>query len=241
MLPQICTGELGALLDVLAADFCAEAARAIAERGFFAVALPGGSAAVNTFPALAQLPLRWRQLHFFWVDERAVPPTDPESNYAVAQTLWLGPAGVPSDSIHRMPAERPDLSAAAVAYSQELIRVLGSSARLDFVLLGVGADGHVASLFPGRAALAEGRQLVAAVVDAPKPPARRLTLTMPALADAERLVVAAFGESKAEALRTAVEQAESSLPLAAALRRSRRPLVLADRAAAALMKPSSGD
>jgi 6-phosphogluconolactonase len=228
--------ERGALLLRLARDFSTEAARAIAERGFFAIALPGGSVATNCFPTLAALPLSWRQLQCFWADERAVAPSDPESNYALARDLWLRPAGVPSASIHRMPADAPDLDAAAVAYSGELTSVLGSPARLDFVLLGVGPDGHVASLFPRHEALALEHQLVAAVLDAPKPPPRRLTLTLPALASAERLVVVAFGEEKAEALREALEQDDSPQPLARLLRRTRRPLVLVDRSAARLIR-----
>jgi 6-phosphogluconolactonase len=211
--------------------------RAIARRGFFSAAVPGGSVAVNCFPALAALPLDWRQLQCFWVDERSVAPSDPESNYGLARKLWLDPAGVPGTSIHRMPADAADLAAAATAYSEDLTNVLGPSAALDFVLLGVGPDGHVASLFPQHPALEYEDRLVAAVLDAPKPPPRRLTLTMPVLAGAERLVVVAFGEEKAEVLREAVERDDSPLPLAAVLRRSRRPLVLADRDAASLLQP----
>jgi 6-phosphogluconolactonase len=210
--------------------------RAIFRRGRFAVAVPGGSVATNCFPALAALPLDWRRLDCFWVDERSVAPLDPESNYGLARKLWLEPAGVPDASIHRMPADAPDLDAAAMAYAQELTQVLGASATLDFVLLGVGPDGHVASLFPHHRALADEDRLVAAVFDAPKPPPRRLTLTMPVLSGTERLVVVAFGEEKAETLREALQQDNSAQPLAVALRRSRRALVLADREAASLIK-----
>ena len=135
-----------------------------------------------------------------------------------------------------MPADAPDLDAAAVAYAAELTSVLSSPVRLDFVLLGVGPDGHVASLFPQHQALALEDQLVAAVLDAPKPPPRRLTLTLPVLAGAKRVVVVAFGEEKADALREALEQDDSPQPLARLLRRTRRPLVLADRSAASLIK-----
>ena len=226
------------LLERLGRDFSAGAARGIAGRGFFAVALPGGSVAVNCFPFLASLPLDWPRIQFFWADERAVAPSDPESNYAVARDLWLGRIAVPSASIHRMPADRPDLQGAAVTYAEELTRVLGPPLRLDFVLLGVGPDGHVASLFPGHRALTEEREPVTAILDAPKPPPRRLTLTMPALAGADRVVVVAFGDSKAEALHEAINREDSRLPLARLLRRAKRPpLVLADRAAAQLIEP----
>jgi 6-phosphogluconolactonase len=134
-----------------------------------------------------------------------------------------------------MPADLPDLSAAAADYAGEIARVLGPAVQFDYVLLGVGPDGHVASLFPGAPALAEERQSVLAVMDSPKPPARRLTLTAPVLANAERLVVAAFGESKADALRHALVGPDAMSPLAVVLRRAHRPLVLADRPAATLI------
>jgi len=235
MEPEIHVGTLDALLRRLADDFGAEAERARARRGFVAVAIPGGSVAVHVFPALAALPLPWDRVHFFWVDERAVPPSDPASNYAVAHTRWLGPGRVPVGSIHRMPADGPDLAEAAVAYGRELTRVLGAPARLDFVLLGVGSDGHVASLFPGHPALSEERQMVVPVVDAPRPPARRLTLTLPLLAGAERVVVMAFGEPKAAAIHEAIEQRDSPLPMALVLRRAGRSLVLVDEGAASRM------
>ncbi len=235
MRPEIYVGTPAALVARLADDFRAEAERATARRGFFAVALPGGSVAVHGFSALAALPLHWDQLHFFWVDERAVPPSDPESNYGVAQTEWFDPARVPMQSIHRMSADSPDLASAAVAYGKELTRVLGRPARLDFVLLGVGHDGHVASLFPGHPALSDERQLVVPVVDAPKAPARRLTLTLPVLAGAERVVVLAMGESKAGAIQESIERPDSSLPVALMLQRAKRSLVLLDEAAASLM------
>ncbi len=232
---EVEVAELDALLDRLASDFRAEATRAIARRGFFAVALPGGSVADHAFPALAALPLAWHQVHFFWIDERAVPPSDPASNYAVAQSNWLGPARVPATSIHRMPADDADLTSAARAYEDEMTRLLGPPARLDYALLGVGADGHVASLFPGRPACSDKRQRVIPVLDSPKPPSRRLTLSLPLLGAAERVVVLALGESKAGALRDAIERPDSSLPVAQLLRRAARPLVLIDEGAASAL------
>jgi 6-phosphogluconolactonase len=118
-------------------------------------------------------------------------------------------------------------------YSAELTRVLGPAPRLDLVLLGVGPDGHVASLFPGHAALSEERKLVLPIVDAPKPPPRRLTLTLPMLTSAERVVVMALGESKSAVMREALTRGDSSLPVSLVIQRSARALVLLDQEAGA--------
>ena len=223
--------------DALAARFAEEGRRALSARGAFTVALPGGSVATTFFPRLARLELDWSRTDFFWGDERAVPPDHPDSNYALAWSLWLEPARVPLSRVHRMPADGPDLQAAAAAYERELVARAGRPPRLDLVLLGVGPDGHVCSLFPGHPLLAERRRGVAVVEDSPKPPPRRLTLTLPVLAAAELVVVAALGSSKAEVVREALEDKESELPLALVARQARRALFLLDPEAAALIRP----
>jgi 6-phosphogluconolactonase len=234
MTPGQFIGDQNACADRVVREFRTEHARAIAKRGRYSVAIPGGSVGAMVFPALAALDLDWTRVDVFWVDERAVPPTDDESNYALAESLWLKPAGVPRPCVHRMRADEPDLDAAAVAYGGELARVAGPSRRLDLVLLGVGPDGHVASLFPGHPALREADRPVVAVEDAPKLPSRRLTLTLPVLVAAARVVVAAFGESKAPALGEALTQEDSLLPVALVLRQAGRSLLVADHAAARL-------
>jgi 6-phosphogluconolactonase len=230
-MPEVYISDVDALAVRLAEEVRVSASQGIARRGFFSIALPGGSVATTCFPALAELPVPWADVCFFWADERAVPPSDPESNFGLADRLWLTPAGVPSSSVHRMPADAPDLAAAADAYASELTRVVGAEAVLDLVLLGMGPDGHVASLFPGHPLLEERSRLVSGVVDSPKPPRRRLTLTMPVLAKARRVIVAAFGSSKAPALAEAVKQETSTLPVARLLRLASNSLVLADEAA----------
>jgi len=214
--------------DILARRLVAESDRAIRARGFFALAVPGGSVGREFFPTFARLPVNWSLARIFWVDERAVAPSDPQSNFALARSLWLDAAGVPPERVHRMPAEADDLAAAARRYAADLERELGAPARLDVVLLGVGDDGHVASLFPGHPALEERRALVAAVDDAPKPPARRLTMTMPVLTSAEFVIVAGFGRSKAAVISEALQRSDSTLPVAYVLRHGRRSLVLLD-------------
>lgn len=210
-----------------------EARRAFAQRGRFSVALPGGSVATSCFPALAAAPVDWRRTDFFWGDERAVPPDHPDSNYGLAWRLWLEPAGVPAERIHRMPADAADLPGAARAYEAELTRAAGAPPRLDVALLGVGPDGHVCSLFEGHRLLAERTALVAAIEDSPKPPPRRLTLTLPALAAARLVVVVATGSGKAPVVRAAVTDPSSGLPLALALRSASQAVLLVDAAAGA--------
>ena len=229
---QIYISDVPSIARRLAGEVGMAASQAVAARGMFSIALPGGSVATQCFPTLSALPLDWKQVRFFWADERVVPLSDPESNYGMAASLWLAPAGVPASSVYPMPVDG-DLDTAAGAYASELMRVLGASAVLDLVLLGMGPDGHVASLFPGHSVLTERDRLVAAVTDSPKPPPRRLTLTMPALARARRVIVVAFGGSKADALGEAFNQETSPLPVAELLRLSAGSLVLADQQAAA--------
>ncbi len=187
-----------ALAEALAMRLRDEVEGALAERGVATVALTGGSFAPAFYPRLAGLVLDWSRLCFFWGDERAVPPEHEDSNYRLARELWLEPAGVPAAHVHRMPGEAADLDAAAASYAQVLAAEAGDPPRLDVVLLGVGDDGHVASLFPGHPLLRERERTVAAVFDAPKPPQpRRLTVTLPVLTNARLVVVGALGAKKA--------------------------------------------
>lgn len=235
MRPEIHVDHETGLARRLSGLFEEEAARAQARRGLCAVALPGGSVAAIFFPELARAQCDLGRTLFFQGDERAVPPDDPESNDRVARALWLGPAGVPPANVHRMPVEDPDPARGARAYEALLTRTLGAPPRLDMALLGVGPDGHVCSLFPGHPLLDERVRLVAAIDDAPKPPPRRMTLTLPMLWSAELLVVAALGSAKAEVLREALEDSASALPVAQAVRGARRAVLLLDPLAARLL------
>ena len=176
----------------------------------------------------------WSRTDFFWIDERAVPPDDPDSNYALALKLWLEPARVPGpDASTACAVKNHDLDAAAAAAAEELVAVAGNPPHLDVALVGVGEDGHVASIFAGRET---PQRLVAPVRDASKPPPRRLTLTLQVLATADRIIVVALGRSKAAAVRDAVEQDDPVTPVAELLHRSKAALLLLDREAAALLK-----
>lgn len=232
MRPEVRIDSPQALAQLFRARFEAEAKAAIAARGRFTCALPGGSVAETFFPALAAAPLPWRDVDFFWGDERAVGPEDPDSNYALARRLLLDTVGAPAERVHRMRGEQADLDAAARAYEAEMAGIVGESLGLDLIVLGVGPEGHVCSLFPDHPLLRERARRVAAIVDSPKPPPRRITFTMPVLEAARLICVAGFGESKAEAIGAAIEDADSRLPVALALRAAPRSLVLVDPPAA---------
>jgi 6-phosphogluconolactonase len=133
-----------------------------------------------------------------------------------------------------MRAEATDLGGAARDYADELVRAAGDPPTLDYVLLGVGADGHVASLFPGHRALSDAGPVLA-IEDAPKPPLRRLSLALPVIASAARVAIVAFGEEKAAAIREAVEDAASALPVARVARAARRCTFVLDRGAGGLL------
>ncbi len=234
--PELLIGAPGVLAEALATRLLSVAGEALAARGTLTLALAGGSVGSAFFPRLARLPLDWSRVVFLWADERAVPPDHPDSNYRLANELWLAPAAVPAANVHRMPADAPDLEGAAAAYARELATLAGAPPRLDLALLGVGEDGHVASLFPGHPLLCEEDATVAAVVDAPKLPSRRLTLTLPVLAGARQVVVGAFGTAKAPALAAALADDASPLPVALLLRSAARSMLLLDSAAASRLR-----
>lgn len=204
------------------------AREAIAARGRFSVALSGGSVATTCFSRFAEASLDWARTHFFWADERAVAPTHPDSNYGVAEKLWLERITHHGTAIHRMEGERPELEEAARRYE----RALRENGPLDLVLLGVGPDGHVASLFPGHPLLDEREHWVRAIHDSPKPPPGRLTLTLPALDAARAIVVVATGAAKAEIVRAIRTDPTSKLPAAIVLRRGTQRTLVLDPASA---------
>jgi 6-phosphogluconolactonase len=231
--PDVVIDSRQRLADDCARRFGRAAADAIAVRGRFACAVPGGSVAETCFPSFAQVAVDWPHTHVFWGDERAVPPSDSQSNYSLAWRLWLSHVDVPPEQVHRMPAESADLDRAAAAYDLDLRGTIGDPPSLDLILLGVGPDGHVCSLFPGHRALNERTCYAVGVDDAPKPPPRRMTLTLPAIRAARAIVVCAFGNEKAEAVRDALGGHAGESPLALATRDHPQVAWLLDAGAAA--------
>jgi len=189
------------------------ARRAIAQRGSFSMAIPGGSAAETLLPALIPTSIDWSKVAVFWVDERMVPPDDADSNFRLARTVWLNEVSIPAERIHRMHGDDPLPGEAAAAYTRVLRETLGERAQIDLVLLGIGPDGHVASLFPGHRLLRAWDRDVAVLDDAPKPPPRRMTLTLRVLTAARKIVVFATGLAKAQAIHDALRNEDSELPV----------------------------
>ena len=183
------------------------------------VALSGGSTPKLLFELLAspnfQGRVRWSNLHLFQVDERCVPPDDPQSNYRMIREALLESVPLPKENFHRMAAERPDREQAAREYAEELARVLRPAPeewpRLDLVFLGMGPDGHTASLFPGSQALEERTAWVTPNFAA-KLDSFRLTLTLPVLNAAAHVIFLVAGADKAETLGQVLEGPEGHFP-----------------------------
>jgi 6-phosphogluconolactonase len=177
---------------------------ALNDRGRACVALSGGNTPRDTYAELAREPgLDWTKIDVFWVDERAVKPTDERSNYRWTKAILLDTVRVPSERVHRMPSDAADLDAAAKRYSKDIADVVGTSTpTFDLVVLGVGDDGHTASLFPGDPTVDVTDRFVAAV---PAKPGReaRLTLTRPVIQHARRVLVLVVGAAKRPALARA--------------------------------------
>lgn len=199
--------DAAALAEGAAQRFVYLADQAIQERGGFSAALSGGSTPKALYAQLAASPaaarLDWSRIHLFWGDERCVPPDHPDSNYGMVQRALLAQIAIPQVNVHRMRGEEvPDQ--AALAYEQDLLGYFGVlPPRFDLVLLGLGEDGHTASLFPGTAALAErARAVVANRVE--KLNAWRLTLTAGAINQAREIIFLAAGEGKADIIREVI-------------------------------------
>jgi 6-phosphogluconolactonase len=202
-----------------------ELTTAVAERGWCAWGLTGGRTPEPVYRELAaKSSIDWQRVEVFFSDERAVPPDHPDSNYRMVRLALLSRVPIPATQIHRMEAESPDRESAARKYERAL------PPQLDVLLLGMGPDGHTASLFPGSPALDERHRLVVPVTGA-KAPAERLTITPPVIEAARKLAVIATGEDKSAMVFRALEGPLTPREVPAQL--ARRGVWFLDRAAAA--------
>lgn len=218
--------DAAAVAAATAACILAQAAAAVAARGRFRLCLAGGTTPTAAYRLLAGQSADWAAWWVYHGDERCLPANDPERNSEMATQAWLGQVPIPPEQVLTIPAEL-GAAAAAAAYTAPVRAALP----FDLVLLGMGEDGHTASLFPGQEQgfTAAGDTLVVAVADAPKPPPARVSLSARALADCRALLVLVTGAGKAQALA----QWRAGVPLPVARVAAAAPsLVLLDAAAA---------
>lgn len=206
------------LFRAAAEKFCSLGSNAIKTHGHFTVVLSGGSTPRGLHQELAThfaSRLDWSKVLFFWGDERHVPPDSSDSNYRMANETLLSKLPIPSENIFRVPSELPDARQAAVKYEQTIKQFFHLNAdsfpRFDFILLGMGPDGHTASLFPGTAALQEKDHLVVANW-VEKLNTFRITFTYPVLNEAAGVMFLVNGDEKAEMVRRALRDPTANLP-----------------------------
>jgi 6-phosphogluconolactonase len=198
------------LFHAAAEEFVRAARTAIGAQGRFTVALSGGSTPKALYSLLASnyANFAWNRIFLFFGDERHVPPTDPESNYRMVQESLLSKITIPAENVFRVPAENPDAAAAAADYEAQIRRFFeikpGEFPRFDLILLGMGPDGHTASLFPDSEALNEQSRLVVANWVA-KFNTHRITFTFPVLNRAAEVMFLASGPDKADMLHQVLE------------------------------------
>jgi 6-phosphogluconolactonase len=219
--------------------FVTLAAKAVAERGEFFCSLAGGTTPLSSYRILAapliSSKVDWQRTHIFWGDERCVPEGSTDRNDEAALDALLRKVPIPSKNIHRVPAAEPD---AAQRYESDLLRAfslsleesLSSPPRFDLILLGMGPDGHTASLFPGHPAVEEKTRLVVRVDGAPKPPPTRVTFTLPLINAARHVAFLVTGADKNAALRR-VLNGDPALPAARVVPREGTLVFLSDATA----------
>ena len=213
------------------AQRAAELTRDLA-KGRFSIALSGGSTPKLFHRALIPMELDWSQIQVYFSDERAVPPDHEQSNYRMAKETLLDHVPIPAENVHRIDADDGDTERAAMVYQTQLILFTDGEA-CDLVMLGMGPDGHTASLFPGREPR-EGGLVVPALAPPESPIERRVTFSYSALERARKVIVMITGANKAERLAEVLGDRPVDLPLRKVLdRRSLETILLVDEAAAA--------
>jgi 6-phosphogluconolactonase len=226
MATEVC--DSSQLANVAAQRIAAALIAAIAEEGAASLALAGGTTPRTAYEALATISgIDWSRVNVYFGDERAVPPTPPDSNFKMAESALFARVALPAQNVHRVQAELGDREAVAHAYEALLPE------RISVMVLGIGEDGHTASLFPGSPALKERTRRFLPVIG-PKPPPERFSVTPPVIEAAKQIIVLATGAGKADAVARAlggpldIEQTPSAL--------ARAGLWLLDQAAAAKLE-----
>lgn len=225
-----------ALFQSAAQEFVTLAKAAIEARGRFTVALSGGSTPKTLYSLLATMPeIPWKKIYLFFGDERDVAPDDPESNYRMVSEALFSKAPIPKENIFRVHTEMKDAQAAALAYEETILKVFalkpGEFPRFDLVFLGMGPDGHTASLFPGSSAASEMQRVVVANW-VEKFKTYRITFTFPVLNNAACVTFLASGPDKEPMVRQILGENRKDLPSARVHPTNGRLVWLLDSAAA---------
>lgn len=224
--------DLDALISAASDDFVSIVNEAIASRGVARVVLTGGGAGIGLLRRVRTLSdeLDWSRIHVFFGDERNVELTHEESNERQAREALLDHVGIPAENVHGYGLDGSAMEPAVAAYTEVLSTFAPEG--FDLHLLGMGHEGHINSLFPHSRALAEEEKLVVAVDDSPKAPAERVTLTLPAVASADRVWLLVSGAEKAEAASHVIAGSPTvDWPAAGAQGRLETVLYLTDDAA----------
>lgn len=241
--------DANSIAQTAAAEFLEAARESVREKGSFSIALAGGSTPKTLYGLLASNPLLqakvpWSKIQFFFGDERHVPPDHAESNFRMAKEAMLAKAPIDPRQVHRIKAEKRNAAEAAVQYEDDLRASFGLATDqlpgFDLVLLGMGPEGHTASLFPGTKALKEERRLVVSNWVG-KLYTDRITLTPPVLNNAARVIFMVHGEEKAPALKAVLEGPYEPEQLPAQLIRPKlgKVLWLVDPSAASMLVPQA--
>jgi 6-phosphogluconolactonase len=213
---------------------------AIAEKGCFAAAVSGGKTPVEFYKRLAASKdiLSWDRTHLFLADERFVPPSRSESNYGLIEKYLLRHVKIPDENVHRIQTEGVTLEQSAIRYEQDIRRLFrieaGSLPQFDLIMLGIGEDGHMASLFPGKSSLEERRRLAIPVI-AERFPGERITLTLPVINNARNSMFLVSGKAKAKVMKEILEGQQGSLPVSRVKPRHGMIYFLIDKPAASLL------
>jgi 6-phosphogluconolactonase len=213
---------------------------AVERRGYFTVALSGGTTPIDFYRSLAERkdPCPWENTYIFLADERFVPMDDPDSNYRLLREILLDKVPVPHQNVHPVRVEPSNPEQSAVEYEEDLksfFRLSGNALpRFDLIVLGMGTDGHTASLFPANPALQEKKRLTIFVrLDEKRH--HRITLTFPVINNAENIIVLARGLNKAAMVRRILEGNDLSLPVSLVLPKKGKLLFLIDREASSFL------
>jgi 6-phosphogluconolactonase len=203
--PRIIKSENpGTLADLSLKYFVSYAKRALEKQGIFRVAISGGSTPVRFYERLSTVKIPWENIHIFWVDERCVPPSSEASNFGLATHTFLLDVPIPGENIHRVTGESDNYEEAVSEYDQIIRKVFqlseGQLPKFDLIILGMGEDGHIGSILPNTYALFDTEGLVSAVYRM-NGDYNRITLTIPVMKEAQRILILVSGKNKAKIVK----------------------------------------